>query len=258
MRVKLSAMLTQCPACHEWFQVEPDDMEVAYGLVRCGNCRTVFDAHSGLLEALREGESPARADVEAFEQPDEERIEDGEARAPATTSFLPSRKSGSWLRHLWWGALFVAAALLLIQLVNANRRVVAQAPLIGSAVASIYDALGKPIRPRLVLARYSLAGATLNASSEKKRAFALRGRLVNRAPYVQRLPLIRLTLNDRHGRVLAERLLLPSDYGAATINTLSGGETFSFHVLLADPGDDATGFKLVLCKRRAERVVCRS
>jgi len=250
MQVKLSAMLTQCPACHEWFQVEPDDMKVAYGLVRCGNCRTVFDARAGLREQSQE--------EGATEPPEGEQIEDMAASAPATDAPFPSRKDGAWTRYIWWAALCVAAVLLLIQLVNANRRTVAKAPFVGQTVASLYDTLGRPIRPRLVLARYSLADATLNALSKKKHALRLRGRLVNRAAFVQRFPLIRLTLNDRHGRVLAERLLLPSDYGVATMNTLSGGETFSFHVLLADPGNDATGFKLVLCKRRAGRVVCRS
>jgi predicted Zn finger-like uncharacterized protein len=250
-------MLTQCPACREWFQVEPDDMEVAYGLVRCGHCRTVFDARAGLRESPRVEESAEEAETETFEQSHAGPFEDVEAPTSATAS-LSSRKPGGRLRHLWWFALFVVALLLLVQLVNANRRVVAKAPLIGPPVASLYEALGRPIQPRLTLARYSLASAALSGSNKKKHALELRGRLINRAGFVQRLPLIRLTLNDRHGQVLAERLLLPTEYGAATINTLAGGETFSFHVLLADPGDEATGFELVLCKRQAGRVVCRS
>lgn len=237
-------------------------MDVAYGLVRCGHCRRVFDARANLREPSSSEE--ARNAVDALDTPQAAQVtpddaqEAGAGADPMHPSSLAAPGTGSRWRPVWWAALVLAAVLLLVQIVNANRRAVAQVPVLGGAVSGLYSLAGRPIRPRLVLARYSLAGASLHASNENDNALELSGKLVNRAAFMQRVPLVRLELNDRYGRVMAERLLLPSDYGAATIKILDAGQAFRFHVLLADPGGEATGFKLVLCKRRKDGVVCSS
>ncbi len=48
-------MLTRCPACHTRFRVRPDQLKVRLGRVRCGECKTVFNALDALIE-----EGPAR------------------------------------------------------------------------------------------------------------------------------------------------------------------------------------------------------
>ena len=48
------ALVTRCPNCHRAFKVVPDQLRVRNGLVRCGDCGTVFDGRACL-----EGEAPA-------------------------------------------------------------------------------------------------------------------------------------------------------------------------------------------------------
>lgn len=43
-------MYTRCPACHTYFRVTSEQLGVARGKVRCGECRTVFYAPSSLTE----------------------------------------------------------------------------------------------------------------------------------------------------------------------------------------------------------------
>ncbi|MEG1831707.1 MAG: zinc-ribbon domain-containing protein, partial [Burkholderiaceae bacterium] len=38
------ALATRCPACHSVFRVVADQLKLRGGLVRCGQCHTVFDA----------------------------------------------------------------------------------------------------------------------------------------------------------------------------------------------------------------------
>ncbi|MDE2088993.1 MAG: DUF3426 domain-containing protein [Gammaproteobacteria bacterium] len=45
-------MYTQCPHCHTVFRVGPDQLTVAEGRVRCGQCHAVFDALLALSEQL--------------------------------------------------------------------------------------------------------------------------------------------------------------------------------------------------------------
>lgn len=179
----------------------------------------------------------------------------GAADAPA----LPPAGERRWRAHwqaLWWGALTVAVLALVVQLVHANRRAVVDWPGVGPVVAAIYAAAGNSVEPRLALARYAIVGASMRAAPGHAGVLQLTARVVNRAAFVQRLPLIRLTLTNRHGEAVASRLLLPSDYGAATINSLSAGRALTFHLRLVDPGNDAIGFKLVLCRHRDGTVLC--
>lgn len=41
-------MTTRCPHCGAAFRVAPDQLRVRDGLVRCGQCQTVFDGYAGL------------------------------------------------------------------------------------------------------------------------------------------------------------------------------------------------------------------
>lgn len=43
------SLVTRCPACSTMFKVVPDQIRIAAGWVRCGNCGEVFDASSHML-----------------------------------------------------------------------------------------------------------------------------------------------------------------------------------------------------------------
>ncbi|WP_083902144.1 DUF3426 domain-containing protein [Pandoraea sp. B-6] len=43
-------LATRCPHCHTVFRVVADQLKLRDGLVRCGNCREVFDGHAYLCE----------------------------------------------------------------------------------------------------------------------------------------------------------------------------------------------------------------
>ena len=43
------SLVTRCPACSTLFKVVPDQIRIAAGWVRCGQCGEVFDASAQLL-----------------------------------------------------------------------------------------------------------------------------------------------------------------------------------------------------------------
>jgi predicted Zn finger-like uncharacterized protein len=63
------ALATKCPKCGSTFRVVADQLKLRGGLVRCGQCRTVFDAIGSLAyvdeAALTPPRDGARPDVEA-------------------------------------------------------------------------------------------------------------------------------------------------------------------------------------------------
>ncbi|MGH8273321.1 MAG: zinc-ribbon and DUF3426 domain-containing protein [Gammaproteobacteria bacterium] len=252
-------MVTQCPICRQWFHIAREQTETAHGLVRCGECDTVFN----VLATLRESPPPVltQADEEAIDaEPESAEMADSalsldeheELPLPGEWSAQPRRA----MRWMWAAALAIAVLVLAAQLVNANRYAIARTPVAGKALKTIYRRLGVPLQARLFLSRYAITDVSLSGTRGASGALSLRGRLVNHADFAQRFPLMRLMLRNRQDETVAERLLLPSNYGATTISTLGAGHGFRFRVLVADPGAATTGFSLVLCKRRGERVVC--
>lgn len=251
-------MVTQCPICRQWFGIAHEQLEAAHGLVRCGECDTVFNALATLRESLPAAEEASEASGEPEPEPAEDPAlaaefdEDEELPLLRERPAAPRRE----LRWLWAAALVIAVLVLAAQLVHANRYAIARMPVAGRALAAVYRTFGAPLRARLFLREYAIADASLTGVRRRPGALSLRGRLVNHAAFPQRLPLLRLSLRNRSGETVAERLLLPSDYEGARISTLAAGRGFHFRVLLADPGAATTGFSLVLCKRRARHVVC--
>ncbi|MGH8160804.1 MAG: zinc-ribbon and DUF3426 domain-containing protein [Gammaproteobacteria bacterium] len=255
-------MVTQCPLCRRWFRIAGEQAEAAHGLVRCGDCDTVFNALATLREQPPTGESSEALPAAILEpmpgagteQPVADAPDDDENSLPFETRPRASRI----LRWSWVAGLVVAALVLAGQLANANRYAIAQAPVAGRALKAIYRGLGAPIEPRLNLARYAIADVSLASTPGVSGTLRLDGRLINRAPVAQRLPLIELRLRDRRGDVVAWRLLLPSDYVPTTIGSLAAGHDLHFRIELTDPGAEATGFTLVLCRRDARAVLCRA
>src|ERR1700754_5326788 len=44
------ALATRCPFCETVFRLQPAQLALRRGLVRCGHCREVFDASSSLFD----------------------------------------------------------------------------------------------------------------------------------------------------------------------------------------------------------------
>ena len=43
------AFITRCPQCQTYFRLFPEQLEAADGMVRCGTCLAIFNAHETLL-----------------------------------------------------------------------------------------------------------------------------------------------------------------------------------------------------------------
>ncbi len=75
-------MYTRCPHCDTVFKVTAEQLRVAHGEARCGNCAFVFNAMEWLSEHPPETMAPA--EVEVAEPPDFEQPQAGDAASPQT------------------------------------------------------------------------------------------------------------------------------------------------------------------------------
>jgi ribosomal protein L11 methyltransferase len=145
---------------------------------------------------------------------------------------------------------------LLLQIAHRERAALTSAPVIGTAIAQLYAALGRPIEPTWDVRAYAVRqlGA---ATDERPGFFTVRASLRNAATRAQPAPLLRLRLLDLDGRTVAQRDLLPREYASNDATLLAPGRRIEAELSALDPGPRVVGFEIDACLPRADRApVC--
>ena len=82
------ALATKCPQCGAMFRVVADQLKLRGGLVRCGQCRTVFDAIGSLAYVEDAALTASRPMAESTRDPDDNSA--AERSGPKTTTATPA------------------------------------------------------------------------------------------------------------------------------------------------------------------------
>ncbi len=82
------ALATKCPQCGAMFRVVADQLKLRGGLVRCGQCRTVFDAIGSLAYVEDAALTASRPVAESARDPDDNAVT--ERTGPKTTTATPA------------------------------------------------------------------------------------------------------------------------------------------------------------------------
>jgi len=141
---------------------------------------------------------------------------------------------------------------------------------LGSGVIALYAVLGQPLSPALNVLAYTVTEGRVDAAAEPG-ALRVSAIITNRTGKPQARPLLQVTLEDRYGAPIGRRAFHPEEYvaapaiGTATTGTATGtpmGTSSSaataipqlpprgvlpVAVEVADPGNEAVGFKLDIC-----------
>jgi predicted Zn finger-like uncharacterized protein len=230
------SQMTQCPACGTCFRVVADQLRIADGWVRCGQCGEAFDARARLNEvtlvasdAIPEPDSPTGALSSVPHTASEPSPSIGEPEPEPVPSFVrQAQRAARWNRP-WvrWGfrvlALFLALLLALQVAVQQRDRLAAIDPGVRVGMERLCLALGctidSPRIPDAVLIEASGIRQVRGAQYE------LRLALRNTAAVDVQMPWVELTLTDERDQITLRRVLSPQDLGAP--RTLPAAETWS-------------------------------
>ena len=195
------------------------------------------------------------------------------ANAEAEEALEPWMDDTQPTRRLGWAWTLGSVALLLVlaaQALHHWREPLARHPALGSAVISLYAALGQPLSPALNLRSYTVTEGRVDAAAEPG-ALRVSAVITNRTGKAQARPLLQVTLEDRYGAPIGRRAFQPEEYAAApAIAANLAGATTGATLLLpprgvlpavvevADPGNEAVGFKLDICLEAAGVLHCSS
>ncbi len=195
--------------------------------------------------------------------PDEmrKRLAEEAAAGTAFESDFGKEEAHAQPRRWPWVAGVAAALLLFVaQVVHSQREDLVREPGIGPWLARAYVLFGAPLATPTDLAAYELRQWGAANDPMQPDRLMLRASIVNRAPYAQPMPLLRLALQDRFGSTLGVRDIAATDYlpGPGTPRLLESGQRADAEIRIVDPGKDAVGFEMDVCLPMDGSIRCAS
>ena len=151
------------------------------------------------------------------------------------------------------GSLLLLLALA-AQWVHLERDSLAAHPVWGELVQQVYARSGQTLYPAWDLGAYRVLGSEAIAGRAAPDALEIVARLQVTGPAPVGLPLLRVTVRDRWGNTVGERLVEPAAYAPERVGSLvAPGSVLPVTVSLRDPGTEAHGYEIDLCLPQREQ-----
>lgn len=213
-------LVTACPACASSFRVQPEQLAVHQGNVRCGKCSTVFNALDSLAE---QPETPAYlAEAAVTETPGVYAytvIEKAIAASPATVADAASKdKLSRPSRHAsrrWPPAMLIVLLLLLAALqVSYHLRtpIAARWPLTKPYLVQACNLLQCKVELPQQADLLAIDDSDLQEDADYQGLMHFSSVVINNASFAQAYPLLELTLTDVTDQALLRRTFSASEY----------------------------------------------
>lgn len=172
---------------------------------------------------------------------------------PGASPFGPARPARR-RRWTWWLGSLLLLLLLAGQWLHLERDTLAAHPAWGPLVRQAYARLGLTLYPAWDLAAYRVLGSEAVAGRAAPDALEIVARLQVTGAAPAGLPLLRVSIRDRWGNTVGERLVAPADYAPARAGELvAPGSVLPLTVSLRDPGSEAHGYEIDLCLPRRDQ-----
>lgn len=244
-------MFTECPRCHALFRISQADLEAAEGWVRCGECGHVFEARVSEREESEDSEAPSTETPDQAPVSLDEDLIIAEDDLPFTTEEHADSIPKSRPRGLWRPLLFTTGALLLIALAGflyayGQKIPFTHSPLIRPVLLEICRFAGCTLAPRhdlkaIVISRRAIATSTL-----VPHALSVTATIVNKAPFPQPYPRMRIRFFNLAGQEIARGTFTPAQYLPANINPnalMPVNKPIDVHFTINDPGQKVMGYE---------------
>ena len=254
-------MYTFCPECGTVFQVRADHLNVAGGLVRCGECRHIFSAVDYLHEELAgarealDGYGAVR-DAAAADAGQDEVVSARSSDDPDLVVARPlvrpvfasdwSSKPVSWRDVISGAGIGLLILLLGVQWVYFNRAALSADANWRPTMDRFCSILHCDLPLRTDLARIELLNRDVRKHPREKGALLVNATLVNHAGFAQPYPVLTISFSTLTGTPLAVRHFKPAEYLGQGVDIESGMVPDTpVHVVLEieDPGEDAVSYE---------------
>ncbi len=230
------------------------ELTAAQGLLRCGECDTIFDAMKALSTTLPEERDLADADLQLSQEEAQNRPPDTRIRVlpdnptkPAKIRNRPSKvtEAAQRSRKFLILSLIALALLLLLQLLYSSRHWLAEQPLTSGLSHKICKVIGCEIKAPRDVTKIKMLSHSVYSHPNLPELLIISAAIQNNAPFEQPYPLLEISFLNSNSEVVALRRFSASEYvgeeRAATLMSIGLPEEFSVNI--ADPGTEAVRFQ---------------
>lgn len=258
-------MLTRCAACHTAFRITTDQLVSRQGMVRCGQCASVFNALDHLLphpapanaseqSSNTDAQSAADEDSGSYDlfgapTPPENQASDArpapDDRPPHSVLLQPVAAAPGFA---WWslaGAVLATSALAAQGVWFYRDRLAVLYPQTKPLLEAACSELDCRIEPPVDAQAISIESSDLQADPANSGWLILSAVLRNRAAFAQSLPMLEITLTDALDMPLSRRVLKAPDYAPGNSTAgIGAGSELQLRIFI-DPGQlKANGYRL--------------
>ena len=250
-------MHTTCLHCGSVFRISTEQLDLADGQVRCGQCQQTFNALLTLESPLEENQplqhahepTAAEAIADLFDHPQssaetgpEDEINDvslseamyGDGRAPRST----------FRQMLWIAGIVILLAISLIQVVYYQRYQLISTSQFQPQILSLCQLLPCNEDQFSSLPEIELIERNVYTHPTRDNALMITGSFINKADFSQPVPSLLISLSDIQGNLIANRLFKPAEFLAnASQQRIESRKAVSFRLEILDPGSSALTYE---------------
>nr|CAA6807794.1 MAG: Unknown protein [uncultured Thiotrichaceae bacterium] len=228
------------------------ELTAAQGLLRCGECDTIFDAMKALSTALPEERDFSNAELQSpmgeQERPTDTRIRVLPANQHShsqTSSNTDKQALAPRSRKFLIVSLSALALLLLLQLLYSTRDWFAEQPLTAKISQSVCATIGCEVKPPRSVDKITMLSHSVYSHPNSPKLLIISASIQNNATFEQPYPLLEISFLNSDSEVVALRRFTPEEYigEMRSEKLMPNGLPEEFSVNIADPGTDAVRFQ---------------
>lgn len=243
-------MYTQCSHCRAVFRVTMKELTAAQGLLRCGECDTIFDAMKALSTTLPDERSST---VISGTQPGQE-IGATAPLIPASgapnervshTTTKATTKKTPRSRKLLYVSLIALGLILLLQIAYSARTWLLDHPATSRFSQNFCLLLGCSTEKPRSVESIKMLSHNVYTHPNSPNVLIINTSIQNNADFEQPYPLLEVSFLNQNAEIIALRRFTPKEYlGVDGKDALMPqGQPREFSLNIADPGKDAIRFQ---------------
>ncbi len=239
---------TTCPNCSSIFRMSADQLDLARGQVRCGECMQVFNAlltlenYTGELNHLpvvNRSENITTNTDQTLDRQIQESVSLKQAMYGDNYS-----SSSNFKPLLWIAGILLLIIIAIIQTVYYQRYKLISSRHYQQQILNLCQLLPCDKSRFTDLAQVKLLERNIFTHPTRKNALMVSGSFVNKASFSQTIPDLLISLSDTQGNYIANRLFKAQEFLTdKTIKLLQPGKPVQFRLEILDPGSEALAYE---------------
>ena len=236
-------METSCQQCNARYRITDEQLKIAVGKVRCGECGVVFNALSSLKTYIDSNQAansqPQSVSPEIPHLPNSElslhEAMYGEGKG-SFTLFSPL---------LWLIGILLLLVLAIAQAIYYQRYELVSNPRYQQQILHLCELVPCADSQFSSSRQIKLLERNVFTHPVKPNALMVTGSFVNEAPFPQKLPKLLVTLFDIQGNLIANRQFVSDEYLQSNNEptALQSNKAIQFRLEILDPGTEALTYE---------------